>query len=100
MLYVISNDNMGPILCVNHLVLHYQVTEVTGTPDEEIDVLAIGTNIVIEFTPVGATSVSVGKTSVIACGGVSKSCSTHLFICVTCNYSQFDSTKLLQCCIG
>ena len=46
----------------------------TGSPEEEISVLATGTNVSIEFTPVDENSpVSVGKTSVIACGGVSKS---------------------------
>ena len=45
----------------------------TGSPEEEISVLATGTNVSIEFTPVYENSpVSVGKTSVIACGGVSK----------------------------
>ena len=56
-----------------NLNFNYQVTQVTGSPEVEIDVLATGTNVEIEFTPVDENSpVSVGKTSVIACGGVSK----------------------------
>ena len=53
---------------------YFQVTEVTtSSPEEVIDILATGTTVVITFTKENPTqSVSVGKTSVIACGGVSK----------------------------